>query len=88
MKGVRFTEEQIIGVLKQLEKGMPTKEVCRQHSITQQTIYRWKAKFSGMEVSDAKKLRALEMENAKLKRLVAEQALDIIALKDVNSRKW
>jgi putative transposase len=88
MKGVRFTEEQIIGVLKQLEKGMPIKEVCRQHSITQQTIYRWKAKFSGMEVSDAKKLRALEMENAKLKRLVAEQALDIIALKDVNSRKW
>jgi putative transposase len=88
MKGVRFTEEQIIGVLKQLEKGMPIKEVCRQHTITQQTIYRWKAKFSGMEVSDAKKLRALEMENAKLKRLVAEQALDIIALKDVNSRKW
>ena len=88
MKGVRFTEEQIIAVLKQLEKGVPIKEVCRQHTITQQTIYRWKAKFSGMEVSDAKKLRALEMENAKLKRLVAEQALDIIALKDVNSRKW
>ena len=88
MKGVRFTEEQIIAVLKQLEKGVPIKEVCRQHTITQQTIYRWKAKFSGMEVSDAKKLRALESENAKLKRLVAEQALDIIALKDVNSRKW
>lgn len=88
MKGVRFTEEQIIAVLKQLEKGVPIKEVCRQHSITQQTIYRWRAKFSGMEVSDAKKLRALEAENAKLKRLVAEQALDIIALKDINSKKW
>ncbi len=88
MKGVRFTEEQIIAVLKQIEKGMPIKEVCRQHSLTQQTVYRWKAKFGGMDISDAKKLRLLEAENAKLKRLVADQALDIIALKDVNSRKW
>ncbi len=88
MKGVRFREEQIIAVLRQLEKGVPIKEVCRQHGITQQTIYRWRHKFGGMEISDAKKLRALEAENAKLKRLVAEQALDIIALKDVNSKKW
>jgi putative transposase len=88
MKGVRFKEEQIIAVLKQLERGAPIKEVCRQHGITQQTIYRWRAKFGGMEVSDAKKLRALEAENSKLKRLVAEQALDIIALKDINSKKW
>lgn len=88
MKGVRFKEEQIIAILKQLEKGAPIKEVCRQHSITQQTIYRWRAKFGGMEVPDAKRLRTLEAENAKLKRLVAEQALDIIALKDINSKKW
>lgn len=88
MKRKRFTEEQIIAVLKQLEKGVPLKEVCRQFEVTAQTIYRWRDKFSGMEISDAKKLRALETENANLKRLVADQALDIIALKDINSRKW
>jgi putative transposase len=88
MKGVRFKEEQIIAIPKQLEKSAPIKDVSRQHGITQQRAYRWRAKFGGMEVTDAQRLRALEADNAKLKRLVAEQALDIIALKDLNSKKW
>ena len=88
MKRKRYSEEQIIGFLKQHENGMPTKEVIRQAGITEQTFYRWKNKFGGMEVSDAKKLRSLEEENRRLKRLVADQALDIQILKDVNSKKW
>lgn len=88
MKGKRFTEEQIIKILKQAEGGMPTKEVCRQAGIAVQTFYRWKEKFGGMELSDAKKLKALELENAKLKRLVADLSLDIVVLKDINSKKW
>ena len=88
MKRRRFTEEQIIAVLKQVESGVAPKEVCRQACITPQTFFRWKAKFSGLEVSDAKKVRSLEAENAKLKRLVADLSLDIVVLKDINSRKW
>src|SRR5690348_17220987 len=88
MKGSKFTEEQIIGVLKQLDGGMPIKEICRQHGIVQGTIYRWKAKFGGMEISDAKKLKALELENSRLKRLVADLTLDNQILRDVNSKKW
>ena len=88
MKRRRFTEEQIIGVLKQVDEGMPYREVCRSHGITNQTYFRWKAKFSGMDVSDARKLRGLEQENSRLKRMVADMALDIQALKEVNSRKW
>lgn len=88
MKVKRFTEEQIIKVLKQSESGAATKELCRQYGITQQTFYRWKSKFGGMELSDAKKLKSLELENAKLKRIIADQALDIVALKDINSKKW
>lgn len=88
MKGVRFKEEQIIAVLKQLEKGTAVKELCRQHGITQQTVYRWKAKYGGMEVSDAKRLRELEHENAKLKRMIADIMLDNQVLKDINSKKW
>lgn len=88
MKGKKFTEEQIIKVLKQAESGVPLKELCRQHAVTVQTIYRWKTKFGGMEVNDAKKLRSLEDENRRLKKLVADQALDIQILKDVNSKKW
>lgn len=84
----RFTEEQIIKVLDEVKSGMKVEEVCRKHGVAVPTYYTWKAKFSGMSVSDAKKLRALEEENSKLKRLVAEQALDIVALKDVVSRKW
>lgn len=84
----RFTEEQIIQVLDEVKSGMKVQEVCRKHNVSLPTYYSWKSKFSGMSVPDAKKLRALEEENSKLKRLVAEQALDIVALKDVVSRKW
>lgn len=88
MKRKRFTEEQIIGVLREVDGGMPYKEVCRKHGITMQTYFRWKAKFSGMDVSDAKRLRSLEQENARLKRMVADLSLDIQVLKDINSKKW
>ena len=88
MKAKKFTEEQIIAVIKQHERGVLPNDICRQHGIAPATLYRWKAKFSGMEVSDAKKLRALEDENRRLKKLVADQALDIQILKDVNSKKW
>jgi putative transposase len=88
VKGKRATEEQIIGVLKESEAGAGTKELCRRQGISQQTFYRWKAKFSGMEVSDAKKLRALEDENRRLKHIVAELTLDIAALKGVLGKKW
>jgi putative transposase len=88
MKRKRFTEEQIIGVLKEGEGGMATPELCRKHGISEGTYYRWKSKYGGMEVSDAKKLKSLEEENRRLKRLVADQALDIQILKDVNAKKW
>lgn len=88
MKRKRFKEEQIIAILKQADSGVPVKELCRTHGINQTSLYRWKSKFGDMNVSDARKLKSLEEENRKLKRLVADQALDIIALKDVNSRKW
>jgi putative transposase len=88
MRGKRYTEEQIIGVLKEGEAGMAVPDLLRKHGISQQTYYRWKSKFGGMEVSDAKRLRSLEEENRRLKRLVADQALDIQMLKDVASKKW
>lgn len=84
----RFTEEQIIGVLKEAEVGMKVAEVCRKHGISEATYYNWKAKFGGMTVSEAQRLKALENENAKLKRLLAESMLDIAALRDVMGRKW
>jgi putative transposase len=88
MRKSRFTEEQIVGVLKEHDGGTPTSELCRRHGIGAQTLYRWKAKYGGMGVPDAQRLKALEEENRKLKRLVADQALDILALKDVVSRNW
>lgn len=88
MKRKKFTEEQIIKVLKQAEGGMPVKELLRQHGIAMQTFYRWKSKFGGMDVSDAKKLKSLELENGRLKRMIADLSLDIQILKDVNSKKW
>jgi putative transposase len=88
MKRSRFSEEQIIGVLKEQEAGMATAEVCRRHGISPATFYNWKSKFGGMEVSEAKRLRALEDENAKLKKLLAEAMLDIAVLKDISSKKW
>ena len=88
MKRVRFSEEQIIGILKAAEAAGNIRAVCAEHNITEQTFYRWRRKFGGMEVSEARKLRELERENSELKRMVAEQALDIRMLKEVNSKKW
>jgi putative transposase len=84
----RFTEEQIIGILKEAEAGMKVMELCRKYGISDATYYNWKAKFGGLTVSDAQRLKALETENARLKRLLAESMLDNAALKDVVSRKW
>ena len=84
----RFSEEQIIGILKQQESGIAASELCRQHNVSSATFYKWKAKFGGMNASEAQKLRQLEAENAKLKRIVADQALDIVALKDVLAKNW
>jgi len=88
MKRARFSEEQIIGILKAAEVGGNIRAACQEHNITEQTFYRWRRKYGGLEVSDAKKLRELERENSELKRMVAEQALDIRMLKDLNSKKW
>ena len=88
MKRSRFTEEQIIGILKEQEAGQKTADVCRRHGISEGTFYKWKSKYGGMEVSDAKRLKALETENAKLKKLLAETMLDNAMLKDINSKKW
>ena len=84
----RFTEEQIIGVLKEADAGMKVVDLCRKYGISDATYYNWKAKFGGMTVSDAQRLKVLEAENAKLKRLLAESMLDNAALKDVVCRKW
>lgn len=84
----RFSEEQIIGILKEQEGGLKTGDVCRRHGISEATFYSWKSKFGGMEVSEARKLKALEVENARLKRMVADLHLDIEILQDVNSKKW
>ena len=88
MKKSRYTEEQIIAVLKEVDAGAKVQDVVRKLGITEQTSYRWKSKYGGMEVSDAKKLRALEDENRRLKQMVADQALDIQAMKAVISKKW
>ena len=87
MKRPRFSEEQIIGVLKAAEAAGSIREDCREHNITEQIFYRWCRKYGGLEVSEAKNLRELERENAELKRMVAWQALDIRMLKDLNSKK-
>ena len=83
MRTSRFSEAQIIGVLREQEAGSPTAEVCRRHGISEQTFYRWKAKYGGMQASDAQKLKALEDENRRLKKLLAESMLDVAALKDL-----
>ena len=84
----RHTEEQIVKILSEIEEVGSVREVSRKHNIAEQTIYRWRQVYGDMEVSEVKKLKALEAENARLKRLVADQALDIQILKDVNSKKW
>ena len=88
MKKSRFTEEQIIGFLRQAEAGIPIKEVCRNGGFSDVTFYKWRSKFGGMEASEAQRLRELETENAKLKRLLADTMLDNAALKDLLSKKW
>lgn len=88
MRKKRFTEEQIHEILKESEAGIQTPELCRKYGISKNTFYNWRSKYSGMELSDLKKMRELGDENAKLKKLVAEQALDLQALKAVLSKKW
>lgn len=83
MKRSRFTEEQIIGILREQEAGVATAEVCRRHGVSSATFYKWKAKFGGMDVSEARKLKTLETENARLKRLLADAMLDNVVLKDL-----
>ena len=88
MKRSRFTEEQIIGILREQEAGVPVADLCRKHGLSSPTFYKWKAKYGGMDVSEARRLKALEEENAKLKRLLADSMLDNVALKDLLGKKW
>ncbi|ACS60067.1 transposase IS3/IS911 family protein (plasmid) [Rhizobium leguminosarum bv. trifolii WSM1325] len=88
MKRNRFTDKQIIGILKEHEAGKPVSELCRKHGVSDASIYKWKAKYGGMEVSEAKRLKTLEDENTKLKRLLADAMLDNAALKDLLGKKW
>jgi len=88
MKKQRFTEEQIIAVLKEQEAGAKAADLCRKHGISEATFYNWKAKYGGMEVSEAKRLKTLEDENARLKKLLAEQMLDAAALRELLAKKW
>ena len=88
MKRTRFTEEQIIGILREHEAGAATSDVCRKHGISSATFYKWKAKYGGLDVSEAKRLRSVEDENRRLKKLLAETMLDNAMLKDIASKKW
>jgi putative transposase len=88
MKAKRFSEEQIIAILREAEAGAKTKDLCRKHGISDATFYNWKSKYAGMTVSEARRLKDLESENTKLKKLLAEAELDKSALKDLLQRKW
>ncbi len=88
MKRSRYTEEQVIGILREHDAGAKAVDLCRKHGMSEATFYAWKAKFGGLQVSDAKRLRALEEENAKLKKLLAEQLLDASAMRELLSKKW
>jgi putative transposase len=88
MKRSRFTEEQIIGILREQETGVAVADICRKHGLSSPTFYKWKARFGGLDVSEARRLKALEDENAKLKRMLADAMLDNVALKDLLGKKW
>ena len=88
MKQKRFTEEQIITILKEHESGMKMADIVRKHNVSEQSVYRWKSKYGGMDVSDARKLKQLGAENTKLKKLLAETLLEKVALEDVLSKEW
>ena len=88
MKGKRYSEEQIIRILREAEAGMSAAEVCRKHGVSEWSFYRWRQKYGGMTVSDAKKLKGLTEENARLKKIVAQQAMDIDLLKEISSKNW
>lgn len=87
-KGTRYKEEQIMRILRELDSGSSVAEICRQYGIAEQTVYRWRNKYAGLETSELQRLRELEAENSRLKKIVAQQALDIDALKDLVSKKW
>ena len=88
MKRGRFSEEQIIAILKEHEAGLPVADLCRKHGVSDASIYKWKARYGGMDVSEARRLKTLEEENARLKRLLADAMLDNVALKDLSGKKW
>lgn len=88
MKKSKFTEEQIVSILKEQEQGLKVSEICRKHGIADQTFHNWKKKYGNLSVDELRRLKELEYENSRLKRIVADQALDILILKDVNSKKW
>ena len=88
MKGTRYSEEQIIRILREAEAGMPAAEVCRKHGVSEWSFYRWRQKYGGMNISEAKRLKVLEEENLRLKKIVAQQAIDIDLLREINSKNW
>lgn len=88
MKGKRYSEEQIIRILKEVELGQSVAQVCRQYGVSEQSVYRWRTKYGGMDVAELRRLKELEEENRRLKAIVADQAMDLHLLKEINAKKW